>query len=806
MTHDSRSPPAAGTDPVGIIAPHLAAPEEPIRCAAARALGALGDENAAPALVGALADADPDVRSDAMAALERCARPRDAAAIRRSLADDPVADVKTAAVRALCRLEDEASVEVLRALSNDRCEPRIAWEPPDEGWDDWLDVQVAAIAALGEMRVEAAVGDLLRARGDETGQDLDHVVFGALAKMPVRGTGALLDFLGDGDPRVRRRALAALSRSGSPLPATVCDRLVRDPAPDVRALAVERVEAADDLLARCALRDPSALVRRAALARIAPSRPDIVRSAADDPDDGVRAAALEAVPAPPGLSPESRDKAFPDGASGLAGKARAWLRTADASLAVTCASVLPKLVGADALDALRGVAAGPERAPEVRVAALRAMGETGSGDALDALGAAAADPVRQVRVAALAVVGEMARTAPGDARARARTLLIDAVRSGLRRAEAPAPVKGAGGSGRTLQESRSLAARPEDRTVTGGLPASKARTEGLMNRSSRLPESLGGSGVSRPPEPGPPESGPTESGPGSLSVERAAPSSGDGGDGAGPSQPRVSGASAADAGSAGEPYPRSTLEAIRASSPRPVRETPASPPAGHAARSPRRGASVPPRRIAVGGCDDIAGDIRLAAIRTVAECAGEGIDEALAEAAGSVPPGAHAEVLESIARRAEAMRLSPGLVMTLRRFLRHPDARVRAAAARAVASTGADAHRILAPLVTDSDAAVRAAAFGAVAGACPARAVDGIEDPAPAVRRAAVEAMVAHRDPALLAEGLRKVVHGGWSDTLIDACRRHPDACRRVLPGLLAPRCTRRAALMILDALGHAVA
>ena len=162
------------SDPARVISPYLRAPEEPIRCAAARALGALGDENAAPALVHALLDPDPDVRADAMGALVRCARPEDAPAIRRSLEGDPVGDVKTAAVRTLARLRDDASTPLLRALARDRCESEVAWE--EGSWDDWLDVQVAAITALGDMGAEAAVDDLIRAREDEAAQELDPVV------------------------------------------------------------------------------------------------------------------------------------------------------------------------------------------------------------------------------------------------------------------------------------------------------------------------------------------------------------------------------------------------------------------------------------------------------------------------------------------------------------------------------------------------------------------------------------------------------------------------------------------------------
>ena len=450
------------TDPASVISPYLRAPEEPIRCAAARALGALGDESAAPALAEALLDPDPDVRADVMAALVGCARPQDAPTIRRSLQGDPVGEVKTAAVRTLGRLRDEASTELLRALARDRCEPEVAWE--EGSWDDWLDVQVAAITALGDTGAESAVDDLVRARADEDGQDLDHVVFAALAKMPGRGIAALLDFLGDGDPRVRQRALTALSRAGREPLARSRDRLAGDPSPAVRRLAVDCLDAGDPALPVLALRDPDASVRAAALARVAGGHAEIVRSALADSDAEVRATAVEA------LAPH----VSPDGEPALAARLTVWLGEADARLAAACASALPRLMGADGVSALRDTAVDGERSPEVRIAALRSLGKIGTREAVDSLRTAAADPVRQIRLAALAAAADVTRGASGEGRGHARALLIDAVCGNLRPApsargdkgdEAPGhAASGPGGSG-------PIAITPEGGIVAGDAPA-----------------------------------------------------------------------------------------------------------------------------------------------------------------------------------------------------------------------------------------------------------------------------------------------------------------------------------------------
>ena len=707
-------------DPVRAIAPHLRASEDLIRCAAARALGALGDEDAAPALVDALMDEDPDVRSDSMAALARCARPEDAAAIRRSLKSDPVGDVKIAAIQALCRLKDEASIALLQALAKDRCEADVAWE--HGSWDNWLDVQVATIDALGRMNAGGAVDDLIEARADEAGQELDHAVFAALARIPGRGVATVLGSLGDRDARVRQRALAALSNTGRHLLAPVRERLVHDPSPSVRQLAMDCFEPGDAALSDLALKDPAASVRHAALARIAPLRPDTARLALSDPDEDVRAIALEAIaPAPE---------------PALAADVKAWLRTADGRLAVACAAALPGLAGVGALDALRDAVSDGERPPEVRIAALRSLGEIGTEEAAAVLRSAAVDPARQVRLAAFAALAVLARTAPDPVGGRARRVLTDAARGDLRVEQSAQTTTGIGdtstpGASKTGQ--------------SGAGPIAITPEGDIVPADTLAPGALGGAG-----------------------------------DG---------------------PYPRSTLEAIQARS---VHVTGAPVALDDAARSSERHRRVGRRRVPVDGTDDIAADVRRMALRMAADCAGDGIDESLAEAAGSAAPDIAVAAFEAIARRAAAMPLTPGLVALLIRSLECDDPLVRAAAARALANTTDAAARHLAPLLDDPDAAVRAVAVTAVAPIHPGKVMAGFRDPSPLVRRAAVDALAPGGDRAVLEEGLRMLVEGGHADSLADACRRYTEA-RQVLIGMLgAPELSRQTILTILEALACA--
>jgi hypothetical protein len=116
------------------------------------------------ALLATLEDQDPNLRTDAMTALELIAPPEDAPAILRSLTGDPVREMKLFALHALTRLgPDAAALAHIRALVLTRCEDDVAWEDDGAVWENWLDIQIAAIDALGRMGAAQAIPDLLAA-------------------------------------------------------------------------------------------------------------------------------------------------------------------------------------------------------------------------------------------------------------------------------------------------------------------------------------------------------------------------------------------------------------------------------------------------------------------------------------------------------------------------------------------------------------------------------------------------------------------------------------------------------------------
>ena len=424
-------------DAATVIVRHLQSEDEVIRCLSAKALGAIGDNRAADALIAALNDTDPDVRADAMEALGTCARPDDAQQICHSLIGDPVQEVKVSALRALAFLGDRDSIALIRRLAVDRAEDLVNWEDGAGMWDDWLDVQITAIEVLGDLDASDAVEDLLAARSDELGQELDHVVFSALSRIQDGGVAALTGLLRDGEERVRARTLTTLSKSRPEILAPMIEFFIADANPDVRCLAVACAAPDSAHAEKLALHDPDAAVRLSAVSAFGGQRPDLATAALADPDETIRATALEHVVS----------RADPSVDDDLLANVVAWALTAGARLAKTCSSVLPKIAPQRAAQPLIALASDDQRPVEARGAALLGLGQMVGDGAIEQLNASATDPLQPIRVAALAGLARICVEGASAAdRSLAEEALMAAMTGGLQTADAPAveDVLGAG--------------------------------------------------------------------------------------------------------------------------------------------------------------------------------------------------------------------------------------------------------------------------------------------------------------------------------------------------------------------------
>ncbi len=371
------------------------------RCAAARALGAV--PGSVPALLGALLDEDPDVRTDAATALGRIADASAGPALLENLRADPDSDVKKQALEALIALRHRPALPLLRKLAVERSDD-IAWDDDEfyqDGWDSWVDLQILAIRGLGELGDPEGVPAIVAAMQDEFGQNVDVPAVKALARLGKAGAGALSDLYLSGGDLLRLRIARAVSDApgaDNPHLCKLVGAMLEDRAEAVRETAALGL-APDDARLGPLLRDPSPKVRAALLRHAGAHFPALTRDLIADDDAGVRAAALAVIADnPAGFDdPGTRDavrRAISGDPLAAAAAARAWVALNGArgikglTHAVTNRTI-PMAFRLGAIEALK--AAGPVAAPHLlkgigeddrrlRLAVMTALAELAAGD------------------------------------------------------------------------------------------------------------------------------------------------------------------------------------------------------------------------------------------------------------------------------------------------------------------------------------------------------------------------------------------------------------------------------------------
>ncbi|MGH1412778.1 MAG: HEAT repeat domain-containing protein [Pelagimonas sp.] len=376
-------------DAVPTLLHHLATGNEVIRTDAARALAntARGDDRVRRALLAALRDEDPDVRSDAMEALRHFADPDDAPIIRASLIGDPVREIKLAAIALLVQLRDKDAIPVLHKLAMDRCQDEIAWEDDLGMWDEWLEVQTACIRALGQLHATASVRDILEARDDEFGQNLDLPVCDALSQMGPDGMVWLLTIAQTEQGLARKRVLETMARMDSAALEPHLDFLLNDDNFDVRKLALPLLAPDDPKLADLALNDPHSDIRVAALIRGAAAQSEMAVSGLSDRAPEVQAAALDHLTLP-------LDEKL---VAALEPNLQAWLLTDDGSLATAVARNWLRLSAGGEVDPLLMLINNNDRPLEARLAAVDALAKMQGAPATERLISVLSNPAQQVR-------------------------------------------------------------------------------------------------------------------------------------------------------------------------------------------------------------------------------------------------------------------------------------------------------------------------------------------------------------------------------------------------------------------------
>lgn len=413
MRDDIDRPPSDGE--ISALQRFLDGENDVLRCAAVRALPHVTGDRTAPrtALISALLDPDADVRTEAMEAFTCVATLKDVPVILRSLEGDPVREVKLSAIDALRQLPDETATGLLRALVLSRAEDRVSWEDEGSDWEDWLDVQIAAIRALGDLGVTDAIEDMMAARDDEYGQQLDVPVFNALAAMGETGVSWLVAVISTEGGHAGQRAADVLARCAPEALLLYIDTLVGSEDARLRALAVPHIAPDEALLGVLALKDTDAGVRRAALERAAPVQPDLAIRALRDSDAAVQAVALDNLSEP--LPNEGRET--------IVDNMLAWLQRGSPALMRAAATKLPELAPDRAETELLALIGDSQRPLDARVAAASALGTLVPPVTVSTLASLLSNPAQQVRARLLGLLSD--RALVGDTEAQG--VLADAI-------------------------------------------------------------------------------------------------------------------------------------------------------------------------------------------------------------------------------------------------------------------------------------------------------------------------------------------------------------------------------------------
>ena len=407
MTVDAT--PATGTGPIaeeicGALSNVLRNGVDIHRCLAAQALGRIGDSSAVEPLVASLLDEDEDVRTDVAGALAALADPKSTPQLMENLLGDPCTDVKLAAIDALVRLKDPDVVPWLRKLIKGR-DKDIAWDGSEfleNGWDDWVDVQIKAIEGLAELGVADAIPDMIEALEDENAQELTGIVFKALARLGGPGIEALAVFFDDDDERRRRRAIAALSPIEGEKIEKLLTEALSDTAVMVRLAALQALAGRDPSGMNLAsvFKDETPEIRAEAVRLIGAAHPDHLQDLINDEVADVQKAVM-------GVLIEQPDLVDADA---LAAILRSKLDDPDPQLASIAAITVAEASPQDSFDDLTTLLADTKRPVEARVGAIRGLSRINTAPAVAAIITVIADKERPLRVEAMAALATTART------------------------------------------------------------------------------------------------------------------------------------------------------------------------------------------------------------------------------------------------------------------------------------------------------------------------------------------------------------------------------------------------------------
>ncbi len=395
------------------------------RCAAAKAVGKIAHPGAGPVLQQALLDEDEDVRTDAAAALLELDETQAAGAIMENLLGDPCPEVKLSAIELLASVNHRPVVPWLHTIVAGR-EEEINWGDDDcyaSGWDDWLDIQLAAIKALGKVGTAKSVTVIMNELKNDEGQDLTQVAIPALAQLKTEGVAALTTLYTEGDARTRRRVCSVLQPGQSVEMDGLLEKCLADNAGEVRYVALEKIIDNDPEDARLAayFSDNDVDVRILIAKTISSNEPGLAMERLSDKSAKVRETIFRSIAVEPGAFEK-------EGFSEIVKKAIIGIPEVAGAAAVAWAG----MIGKESAKSLGRALQNPEQPLIFRlglIEALTLLDDAGLPYLLDTIG----NSNRQIRISTMSALAEIAtsgkwpNTAGDSLLAALRGELVEAV-------------------------------------------------------------------------------------------------------------------------------------------------------------------------------------------------------------------------------------------------------------------------------------------------------------------------------------------------------------------------------------------
>ncbi len=387
--------------------------DEADRCYAARALGVFGDHSAVDALIARLRDEDIDACVDAVEALREIGSSKAIPSLIESLENDSSGEICTVIATTLGRLGGKEANDALLKVAAERPE-RLDW---DDDWDTWWDVQLEAIRALGNAREERAIDTLINIMDNHEHQDIESEVLKVLAQIEGEGINVLIQRLQQTASQSRRRAAKALGMVESTQATRALSQALQDDEAEVRSAAINALAeqgAAKYLPAIMLLmRDEDEAVRSAAMrsaCRLASNATAIeslqgqLLALLNDPSGKVRSGSFNA------LSNSIEKETL---SAEAIEAVTASLDDPNPIVGTTACTLLGKNGDISTIPSLTSLLTDSSRHPMLRREAAQALGQIGviNDDLIQALTETINDPEQSVRLAALAVLVDLAAQA-----------------------------------------------------------------------------------------------------------------------------------------------------------------------------------------------------------------------------------------------------------------------------------------------------------------------------------------------------------------------------------------------------------